>query len=156
MSKIRSKDTKLEKCFLKLISSALYPKGIRYRKHYAKLLGKPDIAFVNKKVAVFIDGDFWHGYKFKKRKEQLPKKYWIKKINGNIARDRKINRKLKKIGWKVVRIWEHEIKKNPTKAISRIEKALVKKINSKSSKFGMNKKILKTYEQKIADVLSEI
>lgn len=124
MSKIRSKDTKLEKYFLKLISSALYPRGVRYRKYYAKLLGKPDIVFVNKKVAVFIDGDFWHGYKFTAQKQRLPKKYWIKKIENNIARDRKINRELKKIGWKVVRIWEHEIKKDSAKAVSKIEKAL--------------------------------
>lgn len=124
MSKIRSKDTKLEKDFLKLISSALYPKGMRYRKHYAKLPGKPDVAFVNKKVAVFIDGDFWHGYKFTAQKQRLPKKYWIKKIENNIARDRKINRELKKAGWKVVRIWEHEIKKDAAKAVLKIEKAL--------------------------------
>lgn len=126
MSKIRSKDTKLEKYFLKLISSALYPRGMRYRKHYAKLLGKPDIVFVSKKVAIFIDGDFWHGYKFAAQKQRLPKKYWIKKIGNNIARDLKINRELKKAGWTVVRIWEHEIKKDAAKAVSRVEKALQK------------------------------
>lgn len=127
MSKIRSKDTKLEKDFLKLVSYVLYPRGMRYRKHYAKLLGKPDIVFVSKKVAVFIDGDFWHGYKFTAQKQRLPKKYWIKKIESNIARDRKINRELKKAGWTVVRVWEHEIKKDATKAVLKIEKALSRK-----------------------------
>ena len=124
MGLIRSKNTKVEKDFLKLVSSALYPKGIRYRKHYAKLLGRPDIVFVSRKVAIFIDGDFWHGYKFKTQKQRLPKKYWVKKIENNIMRDRKVNRELKKSGWRVLRFWEHSIKTNAGEIVRVIERNL--------------------------------
>jgi DNA mismatch endonuclease (patch repair protein) len=124
MSKIRSKNTKLETSFCKLISKTLYQKGLRYRKHYKKLVGNPDIVFVNRKLAVFIDGDFWHGYNFKKIKNRLPKKYWRQKIQNNIKRDKKINRELKNKGWTVVRIWEHEIKKFPAKALNKVIHAL--------------------------------
>lgn len=120
MGSIRSKNTKLEKDFFKLASSVLYPKGLRYRKHYAKLPGKPDMALVGRKAAVFIDGDFWHGYKFKSQKQRLPKKYWVKKIEGNMARDRAVNRELKKRGWRVIRIWEHEVLKNKEKVIEKM------------------------------------
>ena len=124
MSRIRSKDTKLEIDFFKLVSLTLYPKGLRYQKHYKKLAGRPDIVFVSRKIAVFIDGDFWHGYNFGEIKNRLPKKYWREKIENNIKRDRKINRVLKKDGWVVIRIWEHEIKKRPAKALNRIVCAL--------------------------------
>ncbi len=127
MGLIRSKDTKVEKDFRKLISSTFYPKSIRYRKHYAKLPGKPDIAFVKKRIAIFIDGDFWHGYKFKKQKQRLPRKYWIGKIENNIARDRKIDRELRRMGWRIMRVWEHEIKLKPEKTIEKIAKMITEK-----------------------------
>lgn len=124
MSRIRSKDTKLETDFFKLVKQTLYPKGLRYRKHYKKLAGKPDIVFVKRKIAIFIDGDFWHGYNFGKTKNRLPKKYWRGKIENNIKRDKKISKILKKAGWVVIRIWEHEIKKRPAKALNKIVYAL--------------------------------
>lgn len=120
MSRIRSKDTKLETDFYKFINRKLYSKGLKYRKHYQKLVGKPDIVFISRKIAVFIDGDFWHGYNFDKIRNRLPKKYWREKIKNNIKRDKGINRALKKEGWIVIRIWEHEIKKRPAKALNRI------------------------------------
>ena len=80
-----------------------------FQKHYNRAPGKPDIALPRKKIAVFIDGDFWHGWQFFKNKKRLPKKYWVKKIEGNIVRDRKNRRILKKQGWEVLRVWEHEI-----------------------------------------------
>ena len=82
MSLIRSKNTKPELLFFKLLSSTLYPQGFRYRKHYNKLPGNPDIVFIKRKIAIFIDGDFWHGYKFKVQKQRLPETYWIDKIKG--------------------------------------------------------------------------
>jgi len=124
MSRIRSKNTKLEINFFEVLSARLYRQGIRYRKHYKKLKGCPDIAFVADKVAVFLDGEFWHGYSFKERKKTLPKKYWIDKIRSNIGRDRRTNAWLKRNGWKVLRFWEHELVKHPEKAIDRIESAL--------------------------------
>ncbi len=72
------------------------------------------------KKAVFIDGDFWHGYQFSKNKKRLPKKYWQDKIEGNIKRDKYNRSKLKKEGWKVLRIWEHEVLKNFEETLNRI------------------------------------
>lgn len=109
MSKIRSKNTVIEKKFFRLL------KGLPYKKHYKRIPGCPDAVFLKQKVAIFIDGDFWHGYNFKKTKKRLPKKYWQAKIAKNIKRDREVNKELKKLGWKVIRIWEHEIKKSSEK-----------------------------------------
>ncbi len=105
MSKIRSKNTKAEV----LVFRELRRRGIYFQKHYKRAIGSPDIALPRKKKAVFIDGGFWHGYNFKKQKERLPKKYWLAKIEGNIKRDRKNRAKLKREGWEVLRVWEHEV-----------------------------------------------
>jgi DNA mismatch endonuclease, patch repair protein len=116
MSKIRSKNTEIEKfVFRELRKSKIY-----FQKHYKKISGNPDIALPKKKIAIFIDGDFWHGYKYAIQKQRLPKKYWLGKIEGNIRRDKRNRLKLKKEGWKVLRIWEHEIKKNPERALEKI------------------------------------
>jgi DNA mismatch endonuclease (patch repair protein) len=117
MSKIRSKGTKPEK----LLASALRRHKIRFRMH-ANLPGKPDFIIPDKKVAVFCDGTFWHGYLFNKWKVKLAP-FWLKKISGNIKRDRKANRELKKLGWKVVRCWDFEIIKSPADCINRILRA---------------------------------
>ncbi len=125
MSLIRSRNTKLEKHFLELLSSELYRKGYRYRKHYSRLPGKPDVVFVKHRLVIFLDGDFWHGYNFNKLRKRLPKKYWLPKIKRNIQRDKKVNFALEKMGWKVLRFWEHEIQKNPSKIIAKIKKGLM-------------------------------
>lgn len=118
MSRIRSKNTSLEIEFRKL----LWKNGLgRYRIHY-NLPGKPDIVYVSKKIVIFLDGDFWHGYNWKKLGKVPPKKYWQKKIQKNIDRAKKYNKMLKKDGWKVIRIWEHEVKKNPEKCIKKLLK----------------------------------
>ncbi|MDP2967268.1 MAG: very short patch repair endonuclease [bacterium] len=124
MSRIKSRDTGLETFFLKLLSSKLYPKGYRYRKHYNRLPGKPDIIFSKQKIAVFIDGDFWHGYNLEKFGKKVPRKYWLPKIKRNIQRDKEVNSTLRKLKWRVLRFWEHEIRKNPAKALSKIEQTL--------------------------------
>lgn len=116
MSKIRSKNTKAEI----LVFKELRKRGIYFQKHYYRAPGKPDIALPRKKKAVFIDGDFWHGYNFKKQKERLPKKYWLDKIESNIKRDRKNRAKLRKDGWEVLRVWEHEVIKKFNKTIDKI------------------------------------
>jgi DNA mismatch endonuclease (patch repair protein) len=127
MSRIRSNNTILETAFLKKASRTFYADGYRYRKNCRTLPGKPDIAFHKQRVAVFIDGDFWHGYNFSKLSRKLPSTFWKNKIAGNIARDGKVSRELKKKGWRVVRFWEHEIEKNPAKAIKRIALVLKKR-----------------------------
>ncbi len=107
MSKIRSKNTKAEK----FVFSELRKRGVYFQKHYGRVAGKPDIALPRKKLAVFIDGDFWHGWQFEKNKRRLPKKYWLKKIAQNMVRDSKNRAILRREGWKVLRVWEHEIVK---------------------------------------------
>jgi DNA mismatch endonuclease (patch repair protein) len=117
MSRIRSKDTAIEIVFRRLLWNA----GMRgYRLHY-NAPGKPDIAFVSKRIAVFIDGDFWHGYNWQKLGKVPPRKYWQKKISKNIARDKKNTALLRKKGWKVIRLWEHELKKSPAKSINKVK-----------------------------------
>lgn len=108
MSKIRSKNTKAEV----LVFKELRKRGIYFQKHYKRAPGSPDIALPRKKIAIFIDGDFWHGYRFSREKSRLPKKYWRAKIEGNIKRDKKNRLLLRKAGWKVLRVWEHEVEEN--------------------------------------------
>ena len=116
MSKIRSQNTKAEI----LVFKELQRRKIYFQKHYKRAVGSPDIALPRKKKAVFIDGDFWHGYQFSKQKKRLPKKYWQGKIENNIKRDRRIKAKLKRDGWQVLRVWEHDVLKNFDKTIDKI------------------------------------
>jgi DNA mismatch endonuclease (patch repair protein) len=116
---VKGKDTGLER----LLRSELHKRGLRFRKHVKKLPGKPDIAFPKLKVAVFIDGDFWHGYKFPLWKEKLTG-FWRIKIRKNRERDKKNFTRLRRTGWKVIRIWQHQIKKDPDSCIVRIIKAV--------------------------------
>ncbi len=113
MSKIRSQNTKAEL----LVFRELKRHGIYFQKHYKRAVGNPDIALPSKKKAIFIDGDFWHGYQSPKLKKRLPKKYWLAKIERNMKRDKVNRNKLKKDGWEVLRIWEHEVQKNFDKTI---------------------------------------
>lgn len=108
MSRIRSKGTKVES----IVFKELRKRGIYFQKHYKKAPGNPDIALPRKKKAVFIDGDFWHGYQFEKLKERLPETYWQKKIEKNVARDKETRKTLKENGWVVISIWEHEVYNN--------------------------------------------
>jgi DNA mismatch endonuclease (patch repair protein) len=106
MGKIRSKETKIEIDFRKLLSK----KGLKYRKNSNKYFGKPDIVFPLKKIAIFIDSCFWHGCKKHCRVPAANRRYWLKKINGNKKRDKRVSSYFKKNGWKVIRIWEHDLK----------------------------------------------
>ena len=117
MSRIRSKDTKIEK----KTASLLRKNKIRYRR-FPKVFGSPDFA-VEKKVLVFCDGDFWHGYQYG-RKKKPPKKFWRDKIERNMERDRKVSRKLRADGWPVVRLWEHDIEMSPEKCVGKIRRCL--------------------------------
>ncbi len=131
MSAVKSKNTKPELALRK----ALFARGFRYRLHDKKLPGKPDIVFASRKLALFIDGDYWHGRQWKKRgfaslEAQMKRvnnaNYWIKKIKGNIERDKKHNRELKKQGWQVIRVRESDLKKNSVKAVQKIVSVLEK------------------------------
>ena len=104
--------------------SYLKKNKIFFQNHYSKIAGKPDIAIPSKKIAVFIDGDFWHGYRFESWKRRIPKKYWREKIKNNILRDRNKRAFLRRRGWKIMRIWGHEILKKTEKTLEKIAEFL--------------------------------
>jgi len=107
MAKIRGKNTKPEIKLRKILWSL----GIRYRKNYPKLPGKPDIVSKKYKLAIFIDGTFWHGYKWEENRDKIKtnREFWIPKIERNMQRDRENNLALEAMGYKVMRFWEYEI-----------------------------------------------
>lgn len=110
MSRIRSKNTKPEL----IVRSYLHKQGYRFRLHDKTLPGKPDIVLKKYKTVIFVHGCFWHGHKNCKY-FVVPKtrtKWWLNKINGNIARDKKAQKELKKLGWKATYIWGCWIKKD--------------------------------------------
>jgi len=129
MSNIRSRDTNIEKCIFTLLNA----RRVKYKKHY-NIYGKPDIVFPHYKTAVFLDSDFWHGWRFPQWKNRLPKVYWRKKIENNIRRDKNNFSKLRSRGWKVIRLWGHQIKSNPELCCDRIIDAVNarKKCSSKN------------------------
>ena len=115
MSRVKGKDTSLERS----VRSGLHKRGLRFRKHIKKLPGTPDIVFTRSKVAVFLDGDFWHGYRFPTWEHKL-QPFWQDKIRTNRKRDQKNFRKLRKMGWQVIRIWQHEVEKDIDACIKKI------------------------------------
>lgn len=123
MSKIRSKNTKAEK----LIFKELRRKKIYFQKHYKGPFGNIDIALPKKKKAVFIDGGFWHGYDFKNLRKRLSKEFWLLKIENNMRRDRLTRGRLKRKGWKILKVWEHDIQRNFEKSFLKIKEFLNKK-----------------------------
>ena len=110
MSKVRLKNGKAET----LLAKELWHKGYRYRLNYKKLPGSPDIAITAYKIAVFVDGEFWHGENWEERKEKLVsnREYWIEKIEENIARDKRNDAILEDMGWIPLHFWEKDVKKD--------------------------------------------
>jgi len=113
MSRIRSNKTSPEI----ILRKALWGKRFTYQ---PKMLGNPDFVHKKKKVIIFIDGDFWHGYNWKKLGKVPPEEYWQDKIERNIQRDKKYNKMLKKKGYKVIRFWEHDIINDLGKCLRKI------------------------------------
>lgn len=120
MRNIRSKNTIPEK----LIMRGLRKRGICFAKYVSTMPGKPDIVFRRRKVVVFIDSDFWHCHPKHFIMPKTNVKYWRSKIRSNQVRDKRVNNYLKKDGWKVMRIWEHEIKHNTNKCVNKILKEI--------------------------------
>jgi DNA mismatch endonuclease, patch repair protein len=122
MSRIRSKGSKIEQ----LMSSALREAGLRgYRKHAKDVVGKPDFVWKSKKIAVFCDSAFWHGYKWDeeaKKTFKVRKRFWINKIERNRERDKEVNTILRKQGWKILRFWDKQIKRDPSKCAGKVKK----------------------------------
>jgi DNA mismatch endonuclease, patch repair protein len=124
MSAIRSRDNRTES----QLRHELHRMGLRYRKYSAGLIGRPDIVFPTEKVAVFVDGDYWHGRMVREggiealqsyytRKQQT---YWVGKLSRNVARDDRVTTGLQALGWKVLRFWESDIKRDVARAARRV------------------------------------
>jgi len=115
MSRVKGRNTGLER----LVGAALRAHGLRFRTHVKTLPGRPDIVFSSARVAVFIDGDFWHGYRFPSWVHTISP-FWREKIGRNRDRDRRNFRRLRGLGWQVVRIWQHEAECDLAKAAGRV------------------------------------
>ncbi len=122
MSRIRSKHTRPELALRKLLRSQGHA---NYRLH-KKLPGYPDVVFSKVKIAIFIDGCFWHGCsKCCARGVKSNKRYWTPKILANKQRDALNRRQLRALGWKVIRVWEHELEKHPERCLNKISRLLL-------------------------------
>jgi DNA mismatch endonuclease (patch repair protein) len=119
-----SHDTKVEV----LLRKELWRRGLRYRLHAVDLPGKPDIVFRSARVAVFCDGDFWHGRRWPQRLEKLARgsnaEYWTAKIAANVSRDRRNTRLLRAAGWRVIRLWEIDVLQDIGRAAGKVEAAI--------------------------------
>ena len=115
MSAVKSQNSKIEI----VLRKALWNKGIRYRKNYKKLLGKPDIVITKYKIAIFCDSEFWHGYNWNEKKNEIKsnQEFWYRKIESNIKRDRYVTETLQQQGWIVLRFWGKEILKDIDKCV---------------------------------------
>ena len=124
MQHIRSNNTKIEI----ILRKALWHRGYRYRINYKKIPGKPDIVLTKYKIAIFCDGEFFHGKDWEVLKPRLEKgdngSFWISKISRNRERDDEINKKLLFMGWTVIRFWGNDIKKNTDECIRVIEETI--------------------------------
>lgn len=122
MKQVKNKDSEIE---LKL-RKELWNRGLRYRKNVGKIYGKPDIVFLRKKIAVFVDSEFWHGYDWDNRKNDFKSNqdFWIPKIERNIKRDFEVTSKLESEGWQVIRFWGKEIKNNISICADKVEMAV--------------------------------
>ena len=115
MRAVKGRDTSLEKT----VSSALHIRGLRYRRCVASLPGKPDFVFTKARVVVFVDGDFWHGWRFPQWQEKL-QPYWVNKIERNRRRDRLNFQRLRRKGWTVLRFWSHQVEQDLSAVVDRI------------------------------------
>ena len=118
MSRIRGKDTKIDRWMKELLSEF----NCRYQM-YPKMYGNPDFIIKRKKIVIFCDGDFWHGYRYHSKKKPA-KKFWRDKIEGNMKRDRRVAGKLRRDGWSVLRFWEHDIEERPDFCTRKIFRAM--------------------------------
>ena len=121
MKQVKCKDSEIER----ILRNELWKRGLRYRKNVKTIMGKPDIVFKRKKVAIFCDSEFWHGYDWEHKNKEIKtrREFWI----PNIERDREVTKTLEDEGWTVVRFWGKQIKKDPTGCADVIEDILRRK-----------------------------
>ena len=129
MQAIRSTDTSIEIA----LRTALWHRGVRYRKNYKQLPGKPDIAITKYRIVVFCDSDYWHGYDWENRHQRIKsnRDYCIHKIDRNMARDKEITAQLQAMGWIVHRFWEWQIKKRLNECVDVVIKTIAEISSSK-------------------------
>ncbi len=122
MQAVKSKGSKIEVALAK----ALWEQGLRYRKNNKTVFGKPDLTFKKYKIAIFVDGEFWHGKDWETRKldHKSNHEFWFKKIERNIERDSEVNQNLQNDGWKVLRFWGKEIEKSLQNCVNIIEQTI--------------------------------
>ena len=121
MSRVRGRDTKLELT----VRRELEARGLAYRTHAAELAGTPDVVFDEARVVLFIDGDFWHGYRFPAWKATLSP-FWQEKISKTRERDHRNSRALRRRGWTVIRLWQHQVKADVAGHVDRITRLVCK------------------------------
>ena len=127
MSRIRGRDTSIER----ILSRSLWHRGLRFRKNSKAVYGHPDISIRKYRIAIFCDGDFWHGYDWENRKDSIKshRDYWIPKIERNMQKDVEVNHVLESMGYTVIRVWEHEIRKDADDAADMIMRIVNEKKN---------------------------
>lgn len=125
MSRVSGRNTKPEI----LLRSLLHRRGFRFRLHDKKLPGRPDIVLPKHRAVVFVNGCFWHSHK-KCKRARTPKSrrdYWVKKLEKNVQRDREQQKQLRNLGWRVVVVWECELKENSEKAAASVSSKLLRR-----------------------------
>lgn len=129
MQAVKNKDSRIEL----LLRKELWSRGLHYRKNSSKVFGHPDIVFIGKKIAVFCDSEFWHGYDWENRKKQFKSNqdFWIPKIERNMRRDLEVTKRLTEEGWIVLRFWGKEIKQDPITCADRIVEIWEKRCTSR-------------------------
>ena len=135
MQAVKSKGTKIEVLFAKMLWNA----GVRYRKNDKEIFGKPDFTLRKARIAIFCDGEFWHGKDWEIHKEDHKSRqdFWIPKIERNMQRDREVNEQLKKEGWTVLRFWETDIKKYPERCINEVLRIMKQKDKENTEKITL-------------------
>ena len=121
MQAVKNKDSRIEL----LLRKELWKRGLRYRKNVNAIFGRPDIVFIGKKIAVFCDSEFWHGFDWKNKKNEIKSRqdFWIPKIERNIRRDTEVNDILCADGWLVLRFWGKDIENNTNACVDDIVRA---------------------------------
>lgn len=149
MQAVKSKGSKIET----KLAKALYHKGYRYRKNDKSVYGTPDLSFKKYKIAIFVDGEFWHGYDWEERKHDHKSniEFWHHKIEQNIARDKAVNAELEKQGWTVLRFWGNEVKRNLGICVERIEQEIRLKMIDYKEKIVVEEYLGKKYKIRIVE-----
>lgn len=138
MSRVRSRGSNAERALRRALASH----GLRYRLHVKAVIGKPDFVFHALRLAIFVDGDFWHGRgiledgveQFRRTMRTERREWWIAKLSANITRDQNVNRSLRRCGWRVLRFWESEVLKDPERSARRVATAVKRRRRVRETK----------------------